>query len=402
MSTLSPSAPGDVAARHRLLVGPATSFREHEALHGPLPSASRSSAPMLVNLIARSGLTGRGGGGFPVAAKISSLRRAPGAIVANASEGEPLSAKDSVLLQEAPHLVLDGLVLLADALAPRAALTVVVNPRSEEAVQAACAERPDHRRLQVRTAAPGFVSGEATAVASALAGGEQIPTDHRLRLTERGPHGSPVLVQNAETLAHIAVLVREGAEAFRAAGTDADPGTRLVTLARPEGADSVHEVPGGCAPREVLRRAGVGPDRIGAILVGGYHGRWVLPGKFDLPLGPRPSPSGLGAGAGVLMLLARGRCPLPVTTSILDVLAEESAGQCGPCVLGLPRIVQDMRSLAAGNGDPERLRRRLDAVVGRGACHHPDGTVRLAASALDAFWPEISAHAAGACMERRR
>lgn len=363
----------------------------------PLPRADDLPAQ-----ITRSGLTGRGGAGFPVGAKIAALRRPPAAIVANASEGEPLSAKDTVLLRESPHAVIDGLLLLSDALAPRAALTIMVHPRSAAGVRAALAARPDGHRVRLQVAQERFVAGEATAVAAALAGGEQIPADHPHHLTEKGLRGGPVLVQNAETLAHVARIARHGAEAFRSAGSAEDPGTRLVTIARPEGAESVLEVPGGATLREVLHLAGTEPGMLDAVLVGGYHGRWARPEQLDLPLGPRPAPGVHGAGAGVLMLLDRGRCPLAVTTAILDHLAAQSAGQCGPCVLGLPRIAASMHDLEAGHGDPARLRRRLEAVAGRGACRHPDGTAQLAASTLTAFGPELAAHAAGRCTGWRR
>ncbi|MCW1804420.1 NADH-ubiquinone oxidoreductase-F iron-sulfur binding region domain-containing protein [Brachybacterium squillarum] len=381
MSTLAVPAPG--------LLDPA----EPE----PLPTVDQLPA-----LITRSGLTGRGGAGFPVGAKIAALRRAPSTIVANASEGEPLSAKDAVLLRESPHAVIDGVLLLAGALAPRAGLTIMVHPRSAAEVRSALAARPDGRRVQVQVAQERFVAGEATAVAAALAGGEQIPADHPHHLTEKGLRGGPVLVQNAETLAHVARIARHGAEAFLAAGRPEDPGTRLVTIARPEGPETVLEVPGGSTLREVLHLAGTEPGTLDAVLVGGYHGRWALPDQFDVPLGPRPAPGVLGAGAGVLMLLDRGRCPLPVTTAILDHLAAESTGQCGPCVLGLPRIAASMHDLEAGHGDPARLRRRLEAVAGRGACHHPDGTAQLAGSTVTAFGPELDAHVAGHCTGWRR
>ncbi|WP_052462520.1 NADH-ubiquinone oxidoreductase-F iron-sulfur binding region domain-containing protein [Nigerium massiliense] len=329
--------------------------------------------------------------------KIASLRTAPTVIVASGSEGEPLSAKDAVLLRASPHLVLDGLALLGDALAPRADLVVMAGPGSEASVSAALAERGDRRRFTVRVAEDRFVSGESTAVAAALAGKEQIPQDTVHHLTDRGLRGKPLLLQNVETLAHVALIARFGAGWFRGLGTPDDPGTRLITLGRPEGPEKVLEVPGGATLGLVLGGAGVDPTATAGVLVGGYHGAWVTPVRYAQPLAATAGPGRIGAGAGVLMVLDQDRCPLAVTAAILDYLAAESAGQCGPCVLGLPRIAQEMHAIAAGRGDTARLRQRLDAVVGSGACHHPDGTARLAASTLETFGAEVAAHAAGRC-----
>ncbi len=140
------------------------------------------------------------------------------------------------------------------------------------------------------------------------------------------------------------------------------------------------------------------------MLIGGYFGTWH-DGRdvAGLPLSPAGlAPAGAAPGAGVLLALPDGACGIAETAAILAYLAGESAGQCGPCRLGLPAIAGDFAQLAQArpDGDPEggplsRLDRRLGVIAGRGACRLPDGAVRLAASALAAFGADARAHAAG-------
>lgn len=391
--TPPPSASAPAPGPGRLLsLAPGPDLAAHRRTHGPLPAVDG-----LLAELERSGLTGRGGAGFPTARKIAALTARPQVVVANAAEGEPLSAKDAALLRHAPHLVLDGLRLLGELVQPRTPLRLMVPAQGEEFVRRALAEREDAGRFRIHRAEPRFVAGEATAVAAALHGRPQRPADPRGHLTDARTAGGPVLVQNVETLAHLAVIASRGAEVFREAGTAEDPGTRLVTPSRPGRLLPVQEVPGGSTVAEVLSRCGLEVRDTPAVLVGGFHGEWVTPERYGDRLGPRTGPGTVAAGAGVLLALRRGDCPLAVTAEILDVLAGESAGQCGPCVLGLPRVSAEMHALREGRGDARRMRRRLDAVVGRGACHHPDGTARLAASALAAFGEDVAAHREGRC-----
>ena len=175
----------------------------HVAVHGPLPSPSG-----LVELVAKSGLRGRGGGGFPAGRKLAAVasgRRRP-VVVANGTEGEPVSFKDKTLLRRAPHLVLDGTALAAAAIGARDALVAVARDAREEvaAVSRALDERRARRidrgvKLQVVEVPPGFVSGEETALVNLLNGGPAKPTFTPPRPFERGVRGAPTLVQNVET-----------------------------------------------------------------------------------------------------------------------------------------------------------------------------------------------------------
>lgn len=368
-------------------------FAAHEAIWGEPPAGVD-----LIGELHRSGLTGRGGAGFPAASKVAALEAAPRMIVGNASEGEPLSAKDAALLRDAPHLVLDGLRALGDALSPRAPLVLVTHPRSFEAAASACAARPDRSRFQLREQRDAFVAGEATAAASRARGERGAPSDHRYRLTSAASRGGPVLLFNAETLAHIALISRFGSDWFRGVGTATDPGTRLFTVATETGLHGVVELPGGSTLRTVLGAGGLEPRDTTAVLVGGYHGVWMTAESLDRPLTAGREPDALAAGAGVLLAVQGSVCPLQLTADIVAYLAAESAQQCGPCTLGLPRLSHQMQAIVQGDHSAvERLEQQGQMITGRGACRHPDGTVRVARSAARAFATEVVAHAAGVC-----
>ncbi|HVW18400.1 MAG TPA: hypothetical protein VHB30_09135, partial [Solirubrobacteraceae bacterium] len=206
------------------------SHAEHLAAHGPPGSRGR----VLAAEVERAGLRGRGGAAFPTAIKLRSVagRRGSRVVVVNAAEGEPMSAKDRVLLTLAPHLVLDGALAAADAIGARR--IVVAVPRdanaSASAVNGAVAERSLGRRVQVRAVPVVYLAGEETALIRHLDGGPLRPTVVPPLPSERGLGRRPTLVQNAETLAHLALIARHGADWYRRVGSDADPGSTLVTI----------------------------------------------------------------------------------------------------------------------------------------------------------------------------
>jgi NADH:ubiquinone oxidoreductase subunit F (NADH-binding) len=230
--------------------------------------------------------------------------------------------------------------------------------------------------------------------------------------------GRAALVQNVETLAHLALIVRYGAAWFRTAGTEAEPGTMLATLHLADGRTSVAEVPLGaglagllgldagpeCPPGAGPAGPGV-PSAFGpvqAVLVGGYHGSWLPATQAaGLPLANAAlHPLGAMVGAGVLAALPADRCGLTETARVARYLALESAGQCGPCFNGLPRMAAALEHLAGPRPDRRAradLERWAGLVTGRGACHHPDGSVRFIRSALRVFAAEAGLHEQGRC-----
>jgi len=405
-TTVNEPATRQAAALPRLLPAAPEDLRRHLARYGPMPY--RGQAGLLIGDIETSGLAGRGGAAFPVYRKLAIVARARGrkVVVANGAESEPASRKDELLLRAAPNLVLDGLQLAAEATgATEAHLYTHYGPTPQ--LLRALAERAaaglDMVDVTITQAPPRFLAGQESALVNHLGGGPALPTFQPPRVTERGLRGAPTLVQNVETLAHIALIARYGPRWFRAAGTSAEPGSMLTTVYSPDGKCRVIETEIG-APLNTLLSSG---PETRAWLVGGYHGAWLpLPKAAALTLDNGTLKKyGAAAGAGVLAALPSDRCGLTETARIVSYLAAESAGQCGPCLNGLPRIAAGLAELA---GPRPRRQVRADVerwaglVEGRGACHHPDGTVRFVRSALTVFAPELSRHEKGQCSATNR
>jgi NADH:ubiquinone oxidoreductase subunit F (NADH-binding) len=383
---------------------------EHLARYGPLRSAglNQQRREALIGEVDRSGLTGRGGAGFPAARKLAAVaaRHAP-IVVANGTEGEPASSKDKVLLARSPHLVLDGAVLAAEIVGASQAV-IVVHHSVREIVDAAAAERiqasSDHVQVRVITAADRFVAGEASAVVHWIEDGLPTPTPKPPRLSERGLGGRPTLVHNVETLAHLALIARFGASWFRAVGTPQEPGSMLVTILGAVNQPCVREIAIGTSLQEVLSLAGGASAPLQALLLGGYFGSWAdAAAAGTLPFSSAGlAVLGADVGAGLIAALPRDACGLVETSKVARYLADESARQCGPCLFGLDAIAGELERVAEGRtSDLSTLRRWLGQVDGRGACRHPDGVVRLIRSALDVFEPELRQHAQGWCCATR-
>lgn len=376
---------------------------DHQAVHGRLPTIS---GPELIEVVERSGLRGRGGADFPTATKLRAVaaRRRGAMLVVNGSETEPASAKDRLLMARLPHLVLDGAVLAARAVgAPEAIVKVGEGtPDVARALDGAIAVREDEVDLQVVTGPEGYVTGEETAVIHYLSRGVSKPTFVPPRPYERGLRGRPTLIINPETLSQMALIARFGAEWFRELGSEADPGSALVTISGAVMTPGVYELAFGTPMTDLLAAAGGPSEPLQALLVGGYFGTWVESSRaMGLRLSREELRSvGCALGSGVLIALGQSACGLHESARVIDYLANESAGQCGPCVHGLAAIADAVGALADGGAHPrelERLRRWTAEIRGRGACHHPDGAARFVESALAVFSHELEGHRHGRC-----
>jgi NADH:ubiquinone oxidoreductase subunit F (NADH-binding) len=395
--------------RYRLLGHPGD-LAGHVAALGPVPlPTGRTQAwrQRFVAALESSGLGGRGGANFPAAIKLAVAHSGGrgGTVVVNGMEGEPASDKDKFLLLRNPHLVLDGAQLLAAAM-DAARVTVCVPAGRDHvaaAVSAAMAERvaAGYSPVPETLVRPPdrFIAGEESALVGFVRSGVSLPTFRPekgvpLRIGRRG-----VLVHNAETLAHVAMIARTGPEAFRAHGVVEEPGTALVTISGAVEQAGVVEIDRGTPLAAIAARATpIGSPQ--AFLVGGYGGSWVGPADFSTPYTSMSLRTiGATAGVGILVVLGPHSCGIAESARIAGYLAEQSAGQCGPCVYGLPAVAGDMARLARGQVDAhlmERLGRRLAEVNGRGACRHPDGAVSLVRSALAVFAEDVRSHLRGA------
>jgi len=405
----------------RILAGPslaggAESLDAHRERLGPLPG--RMDSRELIATLERSGLLGRGGAGFPVGRKWASVAsRAEGqaVVLANGAEGEPLSAKDRILMATRPHLVLDGIELAAAAVGAHR-IVVYVGSEHQDAKRAmsrAVAERRNARRGRRTAAGPGVGSGAGSAIPMRLiaapvgyASGEESAAVHFVnegdarpvtvppRPYERGVAGRPTLVQNVESLANAALIARFGDAWYREAGLGETKGTALITVTgAPQ--SGLTEIELGTTIGEVARLCGIESPR--PVMLGGYFGGW-LAGEAAWPMALDPvslRAAGSAFGAGVVSFLEPGACGVVTTARVMDFMAGSSAAQCGPCVFGLRAIADASARVARGRGrqdDTRRIVGWIESIAGRGACRLPDGTIGFMASALRVFRDEFDSH----------
>ncbi|MFF7725198.1 NADH-ubiquinone oxidoreductase-F iron-sulfur binding region domain-containing protein [Streptomyces sp. NPDC008001] len=401
------TAPGPVPALAtvgppRLLAGlDETAWMDHEthlAVHGPVPAPGTEE---LAGLAEEIGLRGRGGAGFLFARKLravaESLRRkgASASVVVNGSEGEPGCLKDTALLLYAPHLVLDGALMAARALGAHRVAVGVTRPDVERSVRRALAEREQEPGPQadVTLLPERFVTGESSALVRGIDGGPALPSGRRVRTSESGLGGAPTLLSNTETFAQLAAAARLGAAGYGSCGLPTEPGTVMLTVA----GTHVVETPTGVPLTYILDLCGTAPGQ--GVLVGGYHGSWLPPDAARAATVSRDSLAAAGGalGAGAVLPLPETTCPVGEVVRMARWLAAQSAGQCGPCALGLPSLADALADAADGGGQRalDAARARMSAVEQRGACGHPDGSARFVASALTVFADEFAAHALG-------
>jgi NADH:ubiquinone oxidoreductase subunit F (NADH-binding) len=396
----------------RLLAGPPLGagpepLPSHAARLGGLPGPGTRIG--LVKSIEAAGLVGRGGAGFPAARKWAAVAANGGGdavVLVNGAEGEPLSAKDRVLMTTRPHLVLEGAELAAEAVgASRIVLYIgEAHATAARAIEAALAQRGAARArldpsvaVELVVAPATYVAGEESAAVHFVNDGDARPTSVPPRPFERGVDGRSTLVQNVETLAHAALIARYGDAWYREAGRSATPGTALVTVGGTPQA-GVTEIELGTTLGDLAAAAGAPVSATGApVLVGGYFGGWMAGADaWSAPLDPFAlRRAGRGFGCGVVHVLAPGACGVETTARILDWMAGQSAAQCGPCVFGLRAIADAAARVAtrrARGDDLRRLRGWTETLAGRGACRHPDGAVNLLRSAFEVFGSDFDAH----------
>jgi NADH:ubiquinone oxidoreductase subunit F (NADH-binding)/ferredoxin len=372
----------------------------HNAVFGPLP---RMSAADIVGMCEQVDLRGQGGAGFPFARKLQAVVNAskktgePTIVVVNCAEGEPGSFKDKMLMIRSPYLILSGAALLAEAIeADEIIIGVTGNELANQSIEEAIAAEPGLRKMcRVVQAPEKFISGESGALIRGINGKKHVPPGRKQLAAEKGVDDLPTLLSNASTFAQVAVLALLGPARYAAVGVPEDPGTVLLSVSGSAQHAAVVECPTGIPLGAVLDicQAPAGDG----VLVGGYHGMWLgAEAAYQVPVSREGFASAGGTlGSGIVLPLGDGTCPLGEVARIASYLAGESSGQCGPCKLGLPAIARALQSIVDGAGGVAALdavRRAAATANKRGACAHPDGTVRFVLSALEVFNEDLAAH----------
>ncbi len=362
-----------------------------------------STGSDLVALLAEAGLTGRGGAGFSTATKLEAAHRYGARVIVNACDGELGAVKDAWVVANNLDEMVEGARMIAGRADPRVLYAAHRGSPTETRLLAA--------GLDVLDVPARYVSSEESALISAAHGGLARPMTKRAPFVtggadSRGKRIRPTLVLNAETSWRVAQIARHGASWFRSFGTVDEPGPRLVSIHGLVRHPGVIETQAGVPVRGFLAAAGAWvPDDAG-ILVGGLSGVFLAAAEAA---GATWSSEDLRAydgavGPGVIEVLDPRHCPLDLVVRRLAYAAGESAGQCGPCMFGLPALASDFAALVT-RPDPgalDRVRGRLGLLRDRGACRFPDGASRFTASALRVYAGHLEEHAAGPCPLRAR
>lgn len=379
--------------------------------------ADREPPEAAVRLIARSGLRGRGGAGYPAAEKwrrCADEESATKYVVVNGYEADPGTFTDRLLMERDPHAVVEGAVIAAYAVG---AGTVVL------AVNAGYASAIDRLRgaiaqaeeaglvgtealdgavsitVEVRPVQGAFLVGEETALLRALEGRRAMPEQRPPYPTGRGLNGKPTLVHNVETVATVPWIVANGPAAFAEIGADGTAGTKLVQLAGAVARPGIAEVPFGTPLGDIVDRAG-GGARKGATLklaiVGGPLGGLLPRSAMDVPFTfDALRAAGATVGSGSIVAADTAACVVDLGRLLARYTSEEACGKTIPCRIGLKRLVEIADRFATGRQRPQDRGLLVDLaedVEGSGLCNHERLAPDPLLSGLRYFADEYEAH----------
>ena len=340
-----------------------------------------------------SGLRGRGGAGFPAGRKLALTLECPETpryVVMNGGEDEPGSHKDRVLMENVPHLLLEGIVLAAYAVQAEKAY-LYINRGYEAATRALETAMGEAREAGywgediagsgfgvdlVTVAAPSnYVAGEDTAALEVIEGKDPLPRQKPPFPVTAGLFGKPSLVNNVETLANLAPIVAKGPEWFRSFGTGESPGTMIFSLGDEMERPGVYELPLGTPLRHLVEECGGGlkdGKRIKAILPGGPSSGFLRPESLDVPLDHDSlREAGSSIGCGVVKVLTEDDSVLDEVARIADFFARESCGQCPACRMETNMLVALLKKVQDGQGN-DALVEQFGKVIafnkGKGFC----------------------------------
>ena len=368
-----------LALRHNGVVDP-TSIEDYlaEGGYSSLASAlTRMTAPDVVEEIERSGLRGRGGGGFPTGRKWRACRAAPGVekyLICNGDEGDPGAFMDGYLLEGNPHGVLEGMIIGSYALGASRGFVYVRNeyPLALRHISLAVEAAREYGLLgenilgsghsfdvEVVRGGGAFVCGEETALIQSLEGGCGEPRPKYVLPVERGLWGAPTIVNNVETWVNVPEIIRQGADWFAAIGTEKSKGTKVFSVVGKVQHTGLVEVPMGTTLREIVFDicGGVaGGKPFKAVQTGGPSGGCLPVELLDLPLDyEQLTKAGSMMGSGGMIVMDEDTCMVEVARYFMGFLLGESCGKCAPCREGIFQMYQILEAITAGRGVPEHL-----------------------------------------------
>jgi NADH:ubiquinone oxidoreductase subunit F (NADH-binding) len=379
-------------------------------------AASLQRAPeQVIEEVKASGLRGRGGAYFPAALKweaARNVRNTPKYLVVNCEEGEPGIFKDRHLMEGVPHRILEGAMIASYAAGVTEAI-IYINAEAElsgermgSAILAARAlgligknilESGFDLEVEIRRGAGGYVCGEETTLLNTLEGYRREPRLKPPFPTEAGLNAKPTVINNPETLASLPYILKNGASVFKAIGTEADAGTKIISLSGVVNRSGVAELPMGTTLRDIVDQVGGGPKTGSSLRMLGVGGpsSGIFPvSMLDTPIkGGMLHESGVMLGAGGVIVLDDRVSLLEVMRNLASYNANESCGKCTPCREGTPRMVDLVDKIAAGDGksqDIEEMEYLARVVNSASLCGLGQAAGNPILSALHFFGDELA------------
>ncbi len=325
----------------------------------------------VISLVKESGLVGRGGAAFPTGIKWEGAANAEGKVkylVCNGDEAEPGTFKDRVLMEEDPHLIIEGMLIAAYAIQSNKGYFYIrgeyltcykhVQEALEEARQAGFLGENILGSgfsfdIEIRRGAGAYICGEETALFESIEGKRGFPRIKPPFPTTHGLFGKPTVINNVETLANIPIILSMGVEEYRSIGTEKSPGSKLFCLSGDVNKPGLYEVPFGVTLRHVVENLAGGmrsEHTLQALLIGGAAGAMADPSQLDVGLSfEELRKEDLPLGSGVITVFDETRDLRDILLRLANFFAEESCGKCYPCQLGTQRQFEIMKRISKRN-----------------------------------------------------
>ena len=335
------------------------------------------SPAAVIEEMKKSGLRGRGGGGFPTGLKWSFCAASPGNkkyVICNADEGDPGAFMDRSILEGDPHAVLEGMMIGAYAMGadegyiycraeyPLAIkrLQTAIKQATEYGLLGANVLGTDFSfDLHIKEGAGAFVCGEETALMASIEGQRGMPRPRPPFPAVKGLWGKPTNINNVETWANVPRIILQGAECFAAMGTEKSKGTKVFALTGKVKNTGLVEVPMGITIREIVYEIGggiIGDKKFKAVQIGGPSGGCLVEEHLDLPVDYESlTAAGAIMGSGGLVVLDEANCMVDTAKFFLEFTQRESCGKCVPCREGTKKMLDILTRITEGNGKPEDL-----------------------------------------------
>ncbi len=331
----------------------------------------------VIDEIVKSGLRGRGGGGFLTGRKWQFAYNEQSDekyVICNADEGDPGAFMDRSILEGNPHAVLEAMAIAGYAIGAHHGYIYIraEYPIAVERLNTAIAQAKEYGLLgkdifgtgfdfdlEIRLGAGAFVCGEETALIKSIEGERGMPNPKPPFPAQKGVWGKPTIINNVETFANIAQIIKNGAYWFRMIGTETSPGTKVFALGGKITNTGLVEVPMGTTLREVIYEIGGGcPNQkaFKAVQTGGPSGGCLTEEQLDTPIGfDELVKLGSMMGSGGMIVLDEDNCMVDVARFYMDFIVDESCGKCSPCRIGTKRLLELLNKICEGEGTLETL-----------------------------------------------